>query len=62
MVLGSLSLWLDYEVFRALRTGVANAGGTLIPRRSRPAAFWLTLAAQAGFGFIAAILLVDLWR
>lgn len=62
IILGSLSLWLGYRVFRALRTGVVNAGGTLIARRSRPRTFWLTLAVKAGFGFIAAILLLELWR
>ncbi len=59
-LVGALGLWLGFEVLRALRTGIANAGGILIPRRSRPRAFWLVAAVQAGFALAAAAVLLKL--
>ena len=49
LLMGPLSLWLGSEALRAIRTGIANAGGTLISGRSRPWAFWGVIAVQVGF-------------
>jgi len=59
---GALCLWLGREVLRALRTGVANAGGKLIHRRERSSAFWLTIGVQSGFMLVTGWLLLDLVR
>lgn len=61
-LLGGLGLWLGYEAFRALRTGVANSGGSRISVVSRPWAFWLTIAVQAGFVVAFAVELLSLLR
>ena len=58
----ALGLWLGYEAFRAIRTGVANAGGALISVSERPLAFWLVIAVQFGFAASCGLLLLDLLR
>ena len=61
LVLGGLAIWLGSELLRAVRTGIANAGGTETSRRKRPCTYWLTLAVQAGIGIgLAAVLLAIL--
>jgi hypothetical protein len=62
LVFGGLWLYLGTGFFRALRAGVADAGGTQISRRKRPCAFWLTIAVQAGFGRMSGVLLLQLYR
>jgi hypothetical protein len=57
---GVLCLWLGREVVRALRTGVANAGGKLIHLRERPSAFWLTIGVQSGFMMVSGWMLLSL--
>jgi hypothetical protein len=54
LLLGGLDFWLGSELLRALRTGIANSGGTDISRRTRPCTYWLTLAVQAGIGIVLA--------
>jgi hypothetical protein len=61
-LVGVLLLYPVYGVSLALRTGVANAGGTLISRRRRPWNFWLVVAVQTGFVSLAAVMLLRLLR
>ncbi len=59
---GALSLWLLFEIIRALRTGTANAAGTIIPRRKRALAFWLVPAVQAAFATCITFVLASVLR
>lgn len=62
LLVGTLGFWLGLEVLRALKTGVANAGGTRITRRGLPAVFWLAIAIQTAFAAAAVTLLLRLLR
>jgi hypothetical protein len=58
-LMASLSSWLGDEVFRAIRTGVGNAGGTPVSVRKQPWAFWLMIAVQLGFATVCGLMLLD---
>ncbi|KER72703.1 hypothetical protein CFB84_22890 [Burkholderia aenigmatica] len=49
LVFGVLAFSIGAAVLHALRSGVANAGGTRVARRSRPYAFALVVIVQIGF-------------
>jgi len=49
LVIVSLMLYLGAAVLIALRSGVANAGGRRVARRSRPYLFSLIVLLQIGF-------------
>jgi hypothetical protein len=45
--------WLLFSAASALRRGEANAAGTRVKYRGRPACFVLTVAVQFAFGILA---------
>jgi hypothetical protein len=51
---------LGHGVSRAIRTGIANAGGTLISVRERPRVFWLVIGVQLGFTAVCGLMLWEL--
>jgi hypothetical protein len=48
-------IWLADNLWIALKTGIANARGSLYKRKKNPVKYWVTVAVQTGFliGFIA---------
>ena len=52
VMLGTLGLWLGYNSFKALKSGVANAAGKEYRRTARPFLFWLTTVVQAVWSVI----------
>ncbi len=60
VVLGGLCVWLLASAAVALRTGRANAAGTIVDRGMRPGFFTLTVIVQFGFAATALGLLVSI--
>ena len=45
--------WLFYSAGKAVKTGLANAGGRNVRFKKSPALFVVTISAQFGFGLCA---------
>lgn len=60
--LAGLGVWLLISAILALRTGRANAAGTIVEREKRPGYFMLTVIVQLAFAATALALLLAILR
>ena len=54
----ALGGWLIWRLSIELRTGVANAAGTLHRRATDPIKYWVTICAQCVFAVACAVVLL----